>query len=263
MFVSVYSQEQTILIGHVFSDSLEVEGIHIYNKTSGKGIITNKYGEFNMPVKLNDTLLISGLQFMYQELIIDRKRIENNRVDIHLIQKINVLDEVTVRQHKLIGNLTEDSFNTLIPESKISSEALDFSSIYFSQSGLEKIDASRRKQVPIEKMIDPAANGGGSILGLVGILLSPFMDDIEKIGEKKRKQKKYDKLLEAKMKSAPEKIVEYLGESFFTETLKIPGQYINEFINYCKPKGLLQLFVENRKIEMIDLLIKESKNFIK
>ena len=245
---SIYGQEEKILIGKVYSDSLEVEGIHIYNKSSGKGTITNNHGEFNMPVKLNDTLLISGLQFLYQELIIDRKRIENSQIAIHLFQKINVLEEVIVRQHKLIGNLTEDSFNAPLEKLKVNAKALDFSMIDFSRPVTNKIDdIDRMKPPPIIGMVDPAYMMG--VGGTVG--LGTY---------KSKEQKKLEKLEEKD--TFNNKIKALITKEYFTDTLKIPENEIDYFIEHCIRKGLTHLFNSGRRIEAIEIIIEEAPVFL-
>ena len=57
-------------------------------------------------------------------------------------------------------------------------------------------------------------------------------------------------------------VIEF-GESFFIETLKIPREEIDDFIEYCKSKGISELYANNQKIEVIDLLLKESKVYRK
>ncbi len=49
--------------------------------------------------------------------------------------------------------------------------------------------------------------------------------------------------------------------TFFTKTLELPIEQIEPFINYCLPKGIANLYLQNRKLEMIDVLFKARKNY--
>ncbi|MCB0473383.1 MAG: hypothetical protein KDC56_10030, partial [Flavobacteriaceae bacterium] len=163
----ICAQEETVLLGKVTNDSLSVEGIHVFNKSSGKGTITNQNGEFNMPVKLNDTLSISGIQFFYREILITKDMILHNRIAIDLYQKINVLEAVEISNH-LIGNLAEDAATIQIPKSKINPMALNFSMIDFSKPVTQNIDEIDRAKPPdIMGLVDPAyMKGIGGTIGL-------------------------------------------------------------------------------------------------
>jgi hypothetical protein len=52
-----------------------------------------------------------------------------------------------------------------------------------------------------------------------------------------------------------------ITDAYFIETLSIKKEDISMFVEYCKPKGILKLYKENKKMEVIDILIEESKNF--
>lgn len=243
----ICAQEETILLGKVTNDSISVEGIHIFNKSSGKGTITNQYGDFNMPVRLNDTLSISGIQFFYREIVITEDYINNNRIAINLYQKINLLQEVEI-SNRLIGNLAEDAATIQLPKPKINSRALDFSMIDFSKPVTQNIDEIERAKPPdIMGLVDPAYMKG--IGGTIGL--------------KKREtsEEKKLKVLENR-DNFNNKIKKLLSEKYLTDTLNIPVNEIDGFIDFCKRKGLVQLFNAGRKMETIELMIKEAPNYL-
>lgn len=98
------------VIGEITSNG-NVENIHITNKTTQTFTVTDKNGRFMMPVKLNDTLTVSSIQHVLQELIISNAIILNKTLSIKLEDKINALDEVIVGKI-LTGNLLSDINNT-------------------------------------------------------------------------------------------------------------------------------------------------------
>ena len=89
------------------------------------------------------------------------------------------------------------------------------------------------------------------------------MKEVSKIGAHKRKRKRAKKAYQKEALKVPDKIRNDLGDAFFEEQLKIPKAQIDAFILYCKPKDIVDLFMANKKIEMIEVLMAESKTFIK
>ena len=68
LFICTIIQAQTqgkrlTISGRIISDAPSIENIHILNINSNKGTISNINGNFSIPVKENDTLVISGIQF--------------------------------------------------------------------------------------------------------------------------------------------------------------------------------------------------------
>ena len=56
------SQENRVLIsGEIKNDSVPIENVHIINKSSQKGTITNRIGQFKISVTDKDTLMISDI----------------------------------------------------------------------------------------------------------------------------------------------------------------------------------------------------------
>ncbi|WP_159021634.1 hypothetical protein [Formosa sp. L2A11] len=88
----------------------DVENIHVINKTSKTYTITDKNGGFTIPVKLNDTLQFSSIQYNHLEVIIDKYAISNKAIRVDLEELINALDEVIVG-NILTGNLMLDMEN--------------------------------------------------------------------------------------------------------------------------------------------------------
>ncbi len=70
-------------------------------------------------------------------------------------------------------------------------------------------------------------------------------------------------IYEQKIKETPNNMVDELGERFFVETLKIPRTDIDNFLKHCQSKEISDLYIKGRKIEVIDILIKESKIYKK
>ncbi|MCF6348121.1 MAG: hypothetical protein L3J20_07465 [Flavobacteriaceae bacterium] len=169
-----------------------------------------------------------------------------------------------VKAHNLSGSLFNDARNVKDSVSKISSGTLDFSMIDFSKPVVNDLDEIDRLKPPNpNNLTNPNIPIGGNVLGLLKFALDPLIGEISKIGQRKRRLKYEKYKYEEKVKETPNNIVGYLGENFFIETLKIPREEIDGFLEYCKSKGIIDLYIKDRRMEVIDLLIKKSSEYRK
>jgi len=236
--LKIYGQKERIVIfGKIKGDSISLENIHVINKNSQKGTITNNYGEFKIPVKENDTLIFSSIQFEYKEYIVSIKELESKTIAIKLTSKINNLDEIVVKNHDLSGFLKNDLENT-----KLKNQVDEFS-LNLPNAGkapVTEVDFLNRKINYYTK--------GGSLNKLYGWVS----------GEKKELKKLRSLETESVVLL---KIRELLTDKYLIETLNIKKEDIPAFIKYCKPKGIIKLFQQNKKNEVIDIIMGESKTF--
>ncbi|MFK7783211.1 carboxypeptidase-like regulatory domain-containing protein [Psychroserpens sp.] len=105
----------------VFSQSTEIQGkvtassdidrIHIINKTANKFTITNDDGEFFIIASVNDTILVSAIQYKPLEILVTPQIIQSKFISVDLSDKITELDEVVVGKI-LTGDLMSDIENS-------------------------------------------------------------------------------------------------------------------------------------------------------
>jgi len=260
----MYGQERIVLYGSIKGDGA-IENIHILNKNSTKGTISDKFGRFQLAVMPTDTLVVSGIQFYYQEIVITEDHITNKTIPIDLLQRINELDEITLKTNPLSGFLQLDLAKAKDSISKVNKGALNFSGLDLGKPYVGPIDANDRARPP-----DPFGgnNGvpgfaaGGDILGLVGLILGPVFESVGKIGETKRNNKRYNRLREKQLLTVPDQLLEK-HLNYIVKDLHIPANQLYPFIAHCKTKGILPLFLDNRQIEVLDILYKESEIFLK
>lgn len=234
-YACIMAQERVTVAGRVQGDSIYVEDIHILNLSSRVGTISNAYGEFQIPVKLNDTVMFSGLQFHSLGIVVGKGVIETKRMNVVLVSKIEELDEVELKGHDLDGFFYVDSkrLNDSLP--LMSDEAVDF-----SNQGYDDPTSGN--------YVVPQAN----ILGL-----------LSKIGTKQRKENQKEQNYQKALKEAPDKIREELGDEFFTKYIGISVTQIRQFIVFCQFKNVLDLYVEGRIMEVIDVMLKEKEAYRK
>ena len=87
-------------------------------------------------------------------------------------------------------------------------------------------------------------------------LVSASMPDKSLI--KKRAQRKRLNFKE----SFPYLLKKLFGEEFFFVKLKIPKEKYFHFLSYCNPLGIEQLYKEGRRLELLKVLLKESKSYL-
>ena len=229
------AQERELVAGRIQGDSVYLEDIHILNLSSRQGTISNAYGEFQIQVKLNDTLIFSGLQFHTLGIVVGKSVLETRKMNVQLSSKVEELDEVELKGHDLDGYFYADTKRLKDSLPMMSDEAVNFSNQGFDDptSG---------------NYIVPPAN-------LVGLL--------SMIGNKKRKEKEEEQNYDKARKAAPDKIRAELGDEFFAKYIGISETQIRQFIVFCQYKNVLDLYVEGRMMEVIDLMLKEKEAYRK
>ena len=94
------------ILGRVVSE-LDVENIHVMNKTSQIFAITNASGNFEITGKQNDTLVFSSVQHNPKVVVVSNKIVLNKVIYVVLETHVNELEEVVLGK-VLTGNLLQD-----------------------------------------------------------------------------------------------------------------------------------------------------------
>ena len=102
------------VINHIKRNALS--GAHLFNLNSVVGSITNDNGYFEILTKANDTIYFSYLGFQSIKLKITHDLLKGNELIIELHEKVEEMNEVVVKSHKLIGVLEIDAKN--VPKDK-------------------------------------------------------------------------------------------------------------------------------------------------
>lgn len=234
-FLHLSAQEPVLIDGFVQSDSMQLQDIHILNLSTRQGTISNLNGKFRITVSVNDTLIFSGIQFHTLGLIVDEKIVEERLLKIELKPKIEELTEIELKGHDLDGFFYIDTKRMRDSLPLVADEAVDF-----SNQGYDDPTSSN--------YVVPSAN----LVNLVSM-----------IGKKKRKENKIEANLTERKRQAPANLRKELGDDVFVQQMGIPKIHIEPFIRYCQKKDIIDLYVEGRLMEVIDILIKEKDNYIR
>lgn len=233
------SQENRILIsGKVKNDTLPIENVHIINKNSQKGTITNRLGQFKLSVTDKDTLMISDIQYQNKIIVVNHDNLLNKYLEINLLELTNELDEVIVQQ---FDDMSEE---------------------------LGLPNAGKKPLNKLERNLNHYSQKSTPIVILEALLFKPGgIDDIYNIVSGNRKQDRKLKALidEDKVTSNNQKYViqirDHFQDDFFIKTIDIEEEHINTYIFYCLKKGIGPLYDKGRLIEVIDIFIKNKNAY--
>lgn len=239
--ISSFAQkERTMITGKVESDKKAAKDTHVINKTSNKGTISNVNGQFTISVKIGDTLILRGIQFESKEIVILENHIVDKTIFINLHLKTNILKEVTLKKTENIAMALK-----LPNAGKKPLKGVDLKLARYSQ-----------QSTPVVILAALLGQKGG------------ISDVYNIISGNRKKHRKLKQLIEKDKKEKQNKKVldeirKHFKDDFFIYTLKIEGKYIKEFIQYCLPKDIINLFEKKSYLELMDIFVKESKPFLK
>ncbi|MFK5958897.1 MAG: carboxypeptidase-like regulatory domain-containing protein [Lutibacter sp.] len=241
--MSCFSQEtSTTIVGKIVSLNNDVENVHIINLRTKHGTISNKFGEFELNVLKNDTLLISSIQYKKLKISIDKTHIQSKKIEIQLIAMVNNLNEVFL--HGLSGNLNSDLNKTPI-------DTLPKHNFVYKLSDLNKVlppDTHGFLKAPnAQDVTDPIMmNGAGGSASIPDY----YMIKLRKLKAQLKTKKDF-----------PSKIKMDLGIDFFTKELHIPEEKINHFLSYCEYRNIIEYYTKNNLLEVIKIVQEESKTY--
>ncbi|TCK67331.1 carboxypeptidase-like protein [Winogradskyella wandonensis] len=254
LFLSLSASAQLIRVeikGQIIVEGDDLEGITIFNKTSGQGTISDAQGNFSINIKVGDVLQVRALQYQDFNIVINEAMIASRRLNVFLIQEINQLDEIVLSNKKVTGNLVTDleAVPTFTPK---------MDAIYFAVKQEPQLNESRSEFIRNNINLTNATSqnkplvNGLNLVNVVDQLLLPLfrseVEDKDKVG-------------------VPEVPVEaikyYFGSEFLSDNFGIPKHRVEEFIRYVERKDFdFSLLNYGRELEFLELLNKKSIEFL-
>ena len=225
-----------------------VKNANIINLKTNKGTFSNDFGDYKIVVSVGDTLQFSSVQHKTIYRIVNDFIYRSEVLDVFMISSRYELDEVVLKRNDLDGFLSLDLKKT--PEDR-RAEALK-KTMNFSNVNMKVIyngDYIDQRVRPPMNNVDPIAMFAGAGGGVV----IPF---------------KYSERLWALRRDVefrnnfPNMLLSEFGETFFKNDLKIPMKKLYNFLEYCNPLGIEDLYKQNRKIELINVLKNESSTYL-
>ncbi|MBT8244069.1 MAG: hypothetical protein HKP48_10870 [Winogradskyella sp.] len=211
------------------------EGLHILNKTALKYNITDENGYFEIPAKVNDTVVFSGLTYKLKEVVITKTMISKNKMEVYLTENITQLDQVTVGKI-LTGDIDSDLRN------------LDIETpINFYDLGILGY-TGKPKTLSERKLISATSGGGIPLVGLINAITGKTKELKERIA------------LDKDINCVEKLKVSYKDLIFEDENL--PEELQNRFFNYIiDSENLQKACYSSNVLSSITFLKEELKLF--
>ncbi|WP_128759384.1 hypothetical protein [Leeuwenhoekiella marinoflava] len=240
-FLSLQAQEAVMLEGTILNDSIEHEYLHVLNLTLQKGTITTESGNFTIPVRVNDTLYISALQFKHKELVITPAIYSRKYVEIELETEVTALEDVNISDIELSGRLGDD----------------------MNKPKLEKPFDPAEAGLPVytgpvltseERKLYTATHSGSGIIPVGAVInaisgRTAYLKKIVKVSN-----------MEVKVQEARNLV----ADSTYIKELKIPARFIDDFVHYVYMDNTANLAVaaSGNPLTLMELLFKEAPAYL-
>ena len=229
----------------------DAQGISIYNKTTGKGSVSNKNGDFTISASSNDSIYISAVQYKDLLVVVDKNMVSTQILQVEITEDINELAEVVIKPHNLTGNLAADLKNIPVLELELPTWSaaeimgMDYTFSPDNQTGVTNPGMSSGGQYGFQPL---------KIIGGLVDLATPASGS--KLQDPRRIRASYDMLQR-------ELMMRYDRE-FFQEALKIDKEEILAFIAYLHKKGVSHALLEKEnELQLLDLMVLQSTEFMK
>ena len=247
---SAAAQESILLKGKIDAFDLEGTSINIINLTQKTGTINHSNGDFEIQVSQGDTLLFSSILFENVKVAITKKIYVKEYLQVFLKEDVNELAEVNINNYHLTGNLSVDSKAIKVYDFPVLS--MNFGDVKNARFESD-VNDPQAKPTNIALGESTGVDGSINIFGLLSVAAK-----LAGVGKGETEYR-------APMpRSNPEEIRKLFTDDFFTETLQIDYDYINDFIFYAYDNGLGALVQEKKNdLELIDFFINQSKNYRK
>lgn len=234
-FASLQAQTKA-LYGHIQNEE-EVEGIHVLNTRSHLNTITNADGAFRMNVEVGDTLIISSIKYMPEQIAVTPAIYETGRLSVVLEPLVNELNEVLLFP-KLSGDLARDIKRIPVVDS-----------LNFDDVGIPGFKGKPQEKIP----------------NLIGQVITPTSVDFEGLY---KHLSGYYKTLRTKRKWEAQnqvavQVMHHYTPSFFTEVYGIPENRLYDFVLFCVETSTIQDdFLLQKHGKVHDIFATKSKIYL-
>lgn len=222
LFLVTFAQGQTasiskIINGKVTASYNDLEGIYLINLKTEKSTLTEHGGYFSINASVGDTLLFSSVQFKGLKVALKESDFTNNLFFVKMEPIVRFLDEVKINEFK---NINAVSLGIISPFTK--------------------------HYTPAQRKLYTATTGGG-ILPVDPILnwLSGRTAMLKKEVEVEKKETLMDK------------VEGWFETKYFTQTLKIPAEYVKGFEYYIVEDAKFAEAVKSKNKTMATFIMNE------
>jgi len=242
LFWPIFFFGQKKVVGKVIGVG-DVEGIHVFNQTLQNYTITNSNGGFEIPIKVNDTVVFSAIKYELKTVILTKENINDAFLEVLLTEKTNQLDAVHIGS-KLTGNLEKDIANikTIIPIELGTTDSF---------RGLAEDKNARPLGVKTIKNETTPSFEGADFIGLIKTIGALFPE---------KEKKHVPKVIP--LKFTRNTLMIYYGDDLFKNQLNIPKTDEERFIQFSEFDVKIEAaLIKRNKFELLNRIIELSTQF--
>jgi len=217
--VSIFAQKPLEIKGKIISESSNLDGVHVINKTQGLGVVSERGGYFTIVAAENDTLMFSAIHLEAISYVVRKVDFNKELIFIQMNALINKLDEVIITEYKSINAVA-----------------------------LGIIPAGQKTYTPAERKLKTASEMTlGTIISLDAIINS--------ISGRTTMLKK--ELIVERKETLQDKIITYFDYEYMEKSLNIPPDYIDGFLFYVVENNNLATAIKNKNKSLASLIMNE------
>jgi hypothetical protein len=237
LFIPFLFFGQDVISGKVLNTE-EKEWVHIFNKTYNQYTITNKEGEFEIAVRINDTLVFSAIQFQLKEVVVTKEIINSMMMSVLLENQVNELQAVYLSPSLLSGDLLFDS-REIKTKAQVTASTLNL-----PNSNVKRLSLAERKLFT-----------ASSSKGVVS--LDPIINAISGKTKKLKQSLQYEKQI-----SEDDMVFNEFKEAMLKD-FKIPENNLYHFLYFAsEDKIYSQILNTNSNIVIYDFIKAKSKTYL-
>lgn len=180
---------QKLLTGKVMVDGALIENVNVANSANNTSVSTNQEGAFAIPVNIGDALVFSSVNLETKRKVIDAEDLTEAFIVVKMSASIIPLKEVKVNENP---GITAENLG-IIPQ-------------------------GQKKYSPAERRLHEATTGGGLVP------LNPILNAISGRTTMLKKE-----VVAEKKERLLLRLDGWFEEKFYTNSLKIPQEYIKGF----------------------------------
>ena len=236
--ISSHAQEVIELKGEILNDTITKSSVNVVNISMKKGTVSNTLGGFVVPVRVNDTIHISAVQYEPRQFVVSNTIYNKGSISLYLTPKVTELDEVVISSIALTGNIKNDVINT--PLKRVIT-AIDL--------GLPQ--NAHPTFTPEERRLYSATVGAGPLGSLINAIR----------GRTKMLKRHLEIFkLQAKINATKDNF----SKEFYLKELNLPGELIEDFLYYVfEDKEIIAQISNENSLELLDFLKAKSKVYLK
>lgn len=222
----------------------ESQGISVFNINTNRGTVTNEAGQFIISVGVNDSVMISAVQFQEFTVVINEGVMESSQLNINVAEVVNELPEVIVSPYDLTGNVNVDIARLSVIETPDTLNSMDAQSRYF-EADAEPDFQSPPRNTAIDMHYKGMENGLNFANLFKQLLITSRREQVRRPED-----------------TVATDVRELYSDEFFRENLDLELEDINEFIYFADDNGLDErMLKEGNELDLIQFLVEQSKRF--